>query len=293
MPSERFRTIGVLGRVEKKAVIESVHVLITFLRERKARIILESEVAAVLKCTECEVRPMEEIGGHCDLVIVVGGDGSLLAAARTLSKFDVPVLGINRGRLGFLTDVRPEDIEQQVGEVLNGKYLSDSRFLLEAEVERDGKVVASADALNDVVFKSGRSARMIEFELWVDGKFAYSQHSDGLIVSTPTGSTAYAMSGGGPIMYPNLDAMVLVPMFPHTLSSRPLVLDSRSELRLVVLDCHPQISCDGQVHMNLHPGDEIYINKKPHRLKLIHPMDHDFYATCRDKLGWGGRLAEE
>ena len=293
MPSERFRTIGVLGRVEKKAVIESVHVLITFLRERKARIILESEVAAVLKCTECEVRPMEDIGGHCDLVIVVGGDGSLLAAARTLSKFDVPVLGINRGRLGFLTDVRPEEIEQQVGEVLNGKYLSDSRFLLEAEVERDGKVVASADALNDVVFKSGRSARMIEFELWVDGKFAYSQHSDGLIVSTPTGSTAYAMSGGGPIMYPNLDAMVLVPMFPHTLSSRPLVLDSRSELRLVVLDCHPQISCDGQVHMNLHPGDEIYINKKPHRLKLIHPMDHDFYATCRDKLGWGGRLAEE
>ncbi|HSG60215.1 MAG TPA: NAD(+) kinase [Pseudomonadales bacterium] len=293
MPSERFRTIGVLGRVEKKAVVESVHVLIPFLRQRKARIILESDVAAVMQCNDCEVMPREEIGAHCDLIIVVGGDGSLLAAARILSKFDVPVLGINRGRLGFLTDVKPEEIEQQVGEVLNGKYLSDSRFMLEVEVERDGKVVASADALNDVVFKSGRSARMIEFELWIDGKFVYNQHSDGLIVSTPTGSTAYAMSGGGPIMYPNLDAMVLVPMFPHTLSSRPLVIDNRSELRLVVLDCHPQISCDGQVHMNLHPGDEIYINKKPHRLKLIHPMDHDFYATCRDKLGWGGRLAEE
>lgn len=293
MPSERFRTIGVLGRVEKKAVIESVQVLIPFLRERKARIILESDVAEVLQCSDCEVMSREEIGAHCDLIIVVGGDGSLLAAARTLAKFDVPVLGINRGRLGFLTDVRPEDIEQHVGEVLNGKYLSDSRFLLEVEVERDGKVVASASALNDVVFKSGRSARMIEFELWIDSKFVYNQHSDGLIVSTPTGSTAYAMSGGGPIMYPNLDAMVLVPMFPHTLSSRPLVVDNRSELRLVVLDCHPQISCDGQVHMNLHPGDEIYINKKPHRLKLIHPLDHDFYATCRDKLGWGGRLVEE
>ena len=139
MPSERFRTIGVLGRVEKKAVIESVQVLIPFLRERKARIILESDVAEVLQCSDCEVMSREEIGAHCDLIIVVGGDGSLLAAARTLAKFDVPVLGINRGRLGFLTDVRPEDIEQHVGEVLNGKYLSDSRFLLEVEVERDGK----------------------------------------------------------------------------------------------------------------------------------------------------------
>jgi NAD+ kinase len=132
-----------------------------------------------------------------------------------LARHDVNVLGINRGRLGFLTDIRPEDIERYVGEVLNGKYLSDTRFLIEVEIDRKGKVVATADALNDIVIKSGRSARMIEFELHIDGKFVYTQSSDGLIIATPTGSTAYALSGGGPIMYPNLDAVVLVPMFPQ------------------------------------------------------------------------------
>jgi len=293
MPSERFRTIGVLGRVNKPAVLDSVAVLLAYLRQRQARVIIETDISLMLPHDGCEVMEREHIGAHCDLVVVVGGDGSLLAAARILARFDVPVLGINRGRLGFLTDIRPEDIEKYLGQVLDGKYQSDTRFLIEVEVERDGKVVATADALNDVVIKSGRSARMIEFELHIDSKFVYTQSSDGLIVATPTGSTAYALSGGGPIMYPNLDAVVLVPMFPHTLSSRPLVIDNRSEIRLVMSDCHPQVSCDGQVHMNLHPNDEVYINKKPHRLKLIHPTDHDFFTTCRDKLGWGSRLVEE
>lgn len=290
MEAEVFRTVGIIGRVGGHAtVLESVRALCDVLLSRHAAIYLDQDIACLLPELQFPALPRDEIGVSCDLVIVVGGDGSLLSAARALARHDVPVLGINRGKLGFLTDVRPDELHDKVGAVLDGQFIADNRFLLEIEVVRDGSVVAHADALNDVVMKSGRSARMIEFDLYIDNYFVYTQSSDGLIIATPTGSTAYSLSGGGPIMHPSLDAVVVVPMFPHTLSSRPIVVDSRSEIRMVVTDCHPQISCDGQVHMNLLPNDEIFVNKKPHRLKLIHPLDHDFYKTCRDKLGWGSR----
>jgi NAD+ kinase len=202
------------------------------------------------------------------------------------------VLGINRGRLGFLTDIRPEEVRQKVSEVLDGKYRVEERFLLDIKVIRHGELIARAEALNDVVVNSGRSARMIDFDLYMGGRYVYSQDSDGLIVSTPTGSTAYALSGGGPIMHPELDAIVLVPMFPHTLSARPIVVAGDTEIKVVIGDCHPYISCDGQVHLTAAPEDVVLIGKKPHKLKLIHLLDHDFYAACRDKLGWGNQLAK-
>jgi NAD+ kinase len=233
------------------------------------------------------------MGEICDLVIVVGGDGSLLGAARALSPSHVPVLGVNRGNLGFLTDISPADIEEKVAEVLEGKYTVESRFLLDLVVKRAGEPIGEGTALNDIVLHPGKATRMIQFELYIEGQFVYTQRSDGLIVATPTGSTAYSLSGGGPIMSPKLDALVLVPMFPHTLSSRPIVVDGNSELKLVISDnnkTYPTVSCDGQLSFSLAPGDVITIHKKPHKLKLLHPLNYDFYRTCREKLGWGTRL---
>lgn len=291
---EPFRNIGIIGR-DGTGVVESLQRLIEFLSSRNLNIILGDVVAALLPEHQLRVCPRKMIGEICDLIIVVGGDGSLLAAARTLARHNAPVLGINRGRLGFLTDIAPDEIEQRVGLVLDGQYRVEQRFLLDATVKRDGEPIGVADALNDVVVNSGTSAKMIEFELFVEGEFVYRQRSDGLIVSTPTGSTAYALSAGGPIMYPKLDAIVLLPMFPHTLSSRPIVVDGNSEIKLIISETNHgvvPVTCDGQVNLTAQPGDAVYITKKPHKLRLIHPLDHSFYASCRDKLGWNRRPGE-
>ena len=216
-----------------------------------------------------------------------------MGAARALARHNIPVLGINRGSLGFLTDIRPDELEVKVAEVLDGHYLVENRFLLQAEVRRHAEAIGQGDALNDVVLHPGKSTRMIEFELYIDGQFVCSQKADGLIVATPTGSTAYALSAGGPIMHPKLDAIVIVPMYPHTLSGRPIVVDGNSELKIVVskdMQIYPQVSCDGQNHFTCAPGDTITINKKAQKLRLIHPLDHNYYEVCRTKLGWGSRL---
>ncbi|WP_101759557.1 NAD(+) kinase [Oceanicoccus sp. KOV_DT_Chl] len=287
-----FKTIGIIGR-ESDAVGESLKVLTRFLKKRSVKVLLSEKIASLLPNTQLPICNRTQLGESCDLIIVLGGDGSLLGAARMLARHNVPVLGINRGRLGFLTDILPDELEQNVGNVLDGHYVLDKRFLLNAVVKRGAETIGRAEALNDVVVNSGTSAQMIEFDLYVDNEFVYRQRSDGLIVSTPTGSTAYSLSGGGPIMHPKLDAVVLVPMFPHTLSSRPIVIDGNSEIRIEVNGrnaIHPPVTCDGQVIITAEPGDTIFINKKRHKLKLIHPVDHSFYASCRDKLGWGSAL---
>ncbi len=288
---EPFRNIGILGR-EGIGVAETLQRLVVFLRNRSLNIIVCDQIQHLVEpelLQAARICSRKMIGEVSDLIIVVGGDGSLLAAARTLARFDVPVLGVNRGRLGFLTDVSPDDIEQLVGEVLDGHYRIEKRFLLDVTVKRNGEPVGTADALNDVVVNSGTSAKMMEFELYIEGEFVYRQRSDGLIVSTPTGSTAYSLSAGGPIMHPKLDAIVLVPMFPHTLSSRPIVVDGNSEIKIVICEsgaAQLPVTCDGQVNLKAQSGDSVYIAKKPHKLKMIHPLVHSFYASCRDKLGW-------
>ncbi|MEE8057560.1 MAG: NAD(+) kinase [Pseudomonadales bacterium] len=291
---DTFKTIGIIGR-ESDAVGELLKTLTGFLTTQKVSMILGEDIATLLPANDLPVHSRKTIGEVCDLIIVLGGDGSLLGAARMLARHNVPVLGINRGRLGFLTDILPDEIEEKVGAVLAGEYTLEKRFLLNAVVKRNDEVIGRAEALNDVVVNSGTSAQMIEFDLYVDDEFIYRQRSDGLIVSTPTGSTAYSLSGGGPIMHPKLDAVVLVPMFPHTLSSRPIVIDGNSEIKIVISEnneCHPPVTCDGQVNLTTLPGDTVYITKKHHRMKLIHPIDHSFYASCRDKLGWGTRLGD-
>ncbi|MCB1705517.1 MAG: NAD(+) kinase [Halioglobus sp.] len=288
-----FKTIGLAGRSRQRGQTGVLRDLIGLLEARGLDVILEDALGDVLPDHATHLASLDDIGAAADLVIVVGGDGSLLSAARTLAKFDTPVLGVNRGRLGFLTDIMPDDISEQIPAVLDGGFERESRFLLDAQVRREGEVVGRGEALNDIVVNSGSSAQMIEFELCINGDFVYRQRADGLIVSTPTGSTAYSLSGGGPIMHPALDAIVLVPMFPHALSSRPIVVDGNSEIRLDILArnrIHPPVTCDGRATVKARPGDSVHITKYPHRLTLLHPLGHSFYASCRDKLRWSNAL---
>lgn len=303
---DQFRRVGLISRKGNQQVVETLATLAIFLRERGSSVVLETDTFSFLNgaLKDVQVCDRELLGDHCDLVIVVGGDGSMLGAARALSSQSVPVLGINRGSLGFLTDISPDEIEARVGAVLSGKYTLEERFLLDAEVVRGTEIIARGDALNEVVLHRGASLRMIEFALYLDDHFVYSQHSDGLIISTPTGSTAYALSGGGPILHPALDAIALVPMFPHTLTSRPIVVAGNSQMRIVLAGSglnesggmdesrgtQPELSCDGQTHILLQAGDIVHVQKKAEKLQLVHPLDHNYYETCRTKLGWGSRL---
>lgn len=289
--TSKFKRVGLIGRHRAVGVIDTLKSLEEFLiNQYQIDTIIEEETANAMESTSTQICAREELGKNCDLVIVVGGDGSLLNAAHAVVEDNVPVLGINRGRLGFLTDIHPSELQNKVGEVLNGEYDEENRFLLQATIIRDGQVQNSTNALNEVVLYAGDVARMIEFEVYIDGHFVYSQRSDGLIVATPTGSTAYALSGGGPIIHPNLDAIVLVPMFPHTLTSRPIVIDSNVNIELVVapaLEIYPGVSTDGQAPIMLGAGDKVQISKHKQALRLVHPKDHNFYQVLRAKLQWG------
>ncbi len=288
-----FKRIALVANIELPEIGESIRRLISFLNKNGYSLLLEANTARIIGNTDLPVFECGKLDAPLDLVIVVGGDGSMLSAARSLVNHNVPLLGVNRGRLGFLTDIHPQEMEEQVRRVLSGEFILSSRFLLEVSIRRAGAVIGSGSALNDVVLHPGKSVRMMEFELYIDDQFVYSQRSDGLIVSTPTGSTAYALSGGGPIMHPNLDAIVLVPMNPHTLTSRPIVVGGNSDIEIRVgsrNELHPLVTCDGQNDIQSEPGDIIRIHKKAQPIQLIHPVGHNFYETCRTKLGWGSRL---
>ncbi|MDT8880783.1 NAD(+) kinase [Halomonas saccharevitans] len=290
-----FKNIGLIGRLGSAKVVDTLKRLIRFLEDGGYHVIIEDRTATVLLDHGHPEASRRLLGELCDLVIVVGGDGSLLGAARTLCHSGTLVLGVNRGRLGFLTDISPDELEARVGEVLAGRYELEERFLLDAELYRDGVQVGNGDALNEVVLHPGKAVRMIEFELFLDGQFVYSQRSDGLIIATPTGSTAYALSGGGPIMHPKLDVITLVPMFPHTLSSRPIVIDAASEIRIHIGETnqtYPHISCDGQTRAVAKPDDVLVIRRKPRRVQLVHPLGHNFFEVLRSKLGWSNRLGD-
>jgi len=294
MPS--FTRIGLIGRPDSESTHYSLQRLIAFLQQKKLEIHMDEATASVLPECNIDIKSRQSLAQLCDLIIVVGGDGSLLGAARSFAGHPVKLLGINRGRLGFLTDISPEEIETKVESVLDGKYLVETRFMLQSRVRRAGEIVAQGIALNDIVLHPGKFIRMIEFELSIDGDFVYRQRSDGLIVSSPTGSTAYALSGGGPIMHPSLDAIVLVPLNPHTLTSRPIVISGNSELCIFIShsnSLNPHITRDGQTHVVTHPGDCIEISKSERSIELVHPADHDFYDTCRNKLGWANQSGQE
>jgi len=290
----KFSRIALMGRYSTTSARHTLENLIRFLSTLPLEICLEAETAEIVDAGHIPQVPREKLSEACDLVIVVGGDGSLLNAARAVAEFDIPVIGINRGTLGFLTDISPDDFERAITAVLEGHYQEEKRFLLNASIHTEHETRPIGIALNDVVLYAGEMARMIEFELTIDGIFVYSQRSDGLIMATPTGSTAYALSGGGPILHPSLEAIVLVPMHPHTLTSRPIVVNSHSLLELRVAkqksEIHPGVSCDGQALVSLAPGEKLQVKRQDKPLRLIHPKDHDYYHTLRTKLEWGSQL---
>lgn len=287
-----FKTIGIFGRLKSAGVVETLKALIGYLQSLELKVIIDLETAEALGDASLITVHRNELGKHCQLLIVVGGDGSLLHAAHTIVNDEVPVLGINRGRLGFLTDILPTEIAK-IKAILDGDYLLEKRFLLTATVTHQGNVIGQADALNEVALIPDTVPHMNEFEIYINDQFVCSQDSDGVIVATPTGSTAYALSGGGPILHPSMDAMVIVPMFPHTLTLRPIVIDGNHRITIVITPNNtatPRVSCDSQTFFNTPPGSHITIQKKDKHLLLIHPLDYDYYATLRSKLHWGRKL---
>lgn len=285
-----FRRVGIVSRFSDTTIGTTIETLATFLTARNHQVVLDESAAKTLPGTTFQTTTMEKLGEHCDLVIVVGGDGTLLHTARSVAKHNIPLVGINLGRLGFLTDITPDDMLPRLEEILNGAYHEEKRFLLRAMIIRNGEIKQSNTAFNDVVIHKWNSVRMIEFETHVDGLLVNSQRSDGLIVSTPTGSTAYALSGGGPILHPALNAIVLVPVCPHTLSNRPIVIDGDSIIELKVKSsdlAHVRITMDGQTNFGLEAGDIVRIAKKEQPVRLFHPKGHDHYQILRAKLRWG------
>jgi NAD+ kinase len=291
--SKCFSTIGLIGKPNHAGASATIETLCKFLLDKGYTVLVEKSVAAHINSDKISVAKLTQIGEQADLAIVVGGDGYMLGAARVLACYNIGVIGVNRGNLGFLTDLSPNELIAPLEAILQGEYRSEQRFIIESEVYRHGKLKSSNSAVNEAVLHAGKVANMIEFEVYIDDSFMFSQRSDGLIVSTPTGSTAYSMSAGGPILTPNLNALSLVPMFPHTLSSRPIVVDGDSEIKLILAnDNHEnlQVSCDGHVILAVMPGDEVIIKKSAHTLRLIHPLDHDYFNVLRSKLSWGNKL---
>lgn len=287
-----FNTIGVIGKFGDPSVADTLNQITTFLRRRQLRVLFDEDSAKLIPPNGLEVANRRTIGRQCDLAIVVGGDGTLLNAARSLVDFQVPLLGVNLGRLGFLTDVSPAEVNDLLEEILSGQFIEDQRLLLHAEVVRGGRAVTQADALNDVVVHKRDVARMIEVDAFLDGQFLNAYRADGLIISTPTGSTAYSLAGGGPIIHPDLETVVLVPICPHTLTHRPIVVSAHREIELLVNESnttHTQVTCDGQISLAIKPGDRIVIRKKRRKLRLIHPTSHDYLEILRVKLRWGMR----
>ena len=270
----KFTNIVLLTKPEDPTVINILNTLVELIQKRNAHTIsLEAEA----------------IDEHCDLVIVIGGDGSLLKAARTIIDYHIPLVGINHGQLGFMVDVSPQKMHSQINAILDGEYIENERCLLCTELIDNEQTISSNSALNDVVLHSGDIARMLEFDVFIDNQFVMRQRSDGMIVATPTGSTAHALSAGGPILYPTLSDILLVPICPHTLTSRPLVVHKNSSIRLVTIYnkfIQPKLSFDGQIHVSLTANSEVKIKRHKNKLKLIYPKDYNYFSLLREKLGW-------
>ena len=285
-----FRTVGLIAKRGDARVGETLGRLIAMLRDRGLEVLLDARSRDAWPGSDTAEVARDALGDRCDLVVVVAGDGTFLSAARSLVDQDVPLLGVNLGRLGFLTDIMPDEMSDRLNEILDGEFVEERRFLLEVAVDRGAERIYSGSALNEVVTHKSSMARLVEFEIHIDGHLVNSQRSDGLIVATPTGSTAYALSGGGPILHPSLDAIVLVPICPHTLTSRPVVVGGGSVIEVVLGDgaeTAVQLSCDGRSKVELAAGDRISIAKHRPDLRLIHPTGHEYYATLRAKLHWG------
>jgi len=285
-----FQQVGLIGKYGDPNIRDRLVTLQQWLKLQGMRVLLDESTAQSLPDLSIPIATRQEIGERCDLVIVIGGDGSFLNAARSLADFPVALLGVNLGRLGFLADISPTDMTQTLGKILAGDYVEEKRLLVQAQILRNDEVLFENCALNDIVLHQWDVARMIEMETSIDGHHVYRLRADGLIVSTPTGSTAYALSGGGPIIHPELELLELVPICPHTLNNRPLVVSASSNIEILLCDnnqTQAQITFDGQNNYRLEPGDRIRITRREKRIRLLHPVDQNYFSILRAKLNWG------
>lgn len=283
-----FNTIALVGKINNPETREPLLALAAYLRDQGKQVLVEAQTAQHLHVSGFDVVDFDGIGVRAELAVVLGGDGTMLAVARGLVDYDIPLIGVNRGRFGFLTDVSSDSMQEAIGQILNGEYTLEQRMLLGATVWRHGEKIRDVRAFNDVVVSKGSLARLIELEVAIDGEFVHSQRSDGLIVTTPTGTTAYALSAGGPLLHPMLEAIALVPVCPHTLSNRPFAINSSSVVEITIVhaaDGH--LHCDGQSHTKLDKGDKVVVKRLDKTITLLHPRGHSHYAMLRQKLNWG------
>ncbi|KJK23606.1 inorganic polyphosphate kinase [Burkholderiaceae bacterium 16] len=282
-----FRTVALIGRYATAGIEGPLEDLAACILRNGQDVVFERETAMATGLTDYPALAPDEIGKHADVAVVLGGDGTLLGLARQLAGYPVPLIGVNHGRLGFMTDIPLQDVHSVLPDMLAGRYESETRMLLESQVVRDDGVIFSALAFNDVVVNRSGISGMVELAVSVDGHFMYNQRSDGLIVSTPTGSTAYALSSGGPILHPTLSGLVLVPIAPHALSNRPIVLPHDAEVSIEVATARDaSVNFDMQSLTSLLPGDRIVVRRSAKTVNLLHPIGYNYYATLRKKLHW-------
>lgn len=287
MNTNAYRRIGLIAKPDDPEIAATVQRLADYLTDRGAELVAGPVVASMLDCAAVE---RADMGGQCDLCIVVGGDGTLLDAARIMARHDVPLVGINRGRLGFMVDVSPDDMTDRLDEIFHGEGIVEHRLMIEATPIIGGEPAEPLLALNDVVVRNRAFARLLDFDTRIDGHFVTRHRADGMVIATPTGSTAYALSGGGPIVHPALNALTLVPICPHTLSDRPLVIGADSTLEVIVRGTNRAealVTWDGQVSHPLAGDDGIIVRPASQHLTLIHPPGYDYFEILRSKLHWG------
>ena len=288
----QFHNIAIIGQPQKiTGHNDTIQRLYDYLKSLGLNAYVESYTAAAIEFQGDGSMTMEQLAEICDLAVVVGGDGSVIGAARLLAFANIPIIGINRGHLGFLSDLSKNSFEEPLLEILNGKYHAEHRSCLRTEKIHKGKVIERSIALNEVVLSSTITAHMINFTVLFDGHFVYSLNADGLIISTPTGSTAYNLSAGGPIIAPELEAMCLTPMFPHSLTCRPIVVDGGHVLTITLnRRARCQIGCGGQIKTDVSQGDELQVHMDRSIITILHPYTYDYFRVLREKLGWGGQL---
>ncbi|MDM8545525.1 NAD(+) kinase [Candidatus Venteria ishoeyi] len=284
-----FQNIGLIAKRHSKEASHTLRKVIAYLKHHNKHTMLHQNSLEALPDSEIPVVDSIELGKRSDLIIVIGGDGTLLHAARMLTSYKARLLGINLGRLGFLTDIHPKQLSACLDLVFEGRFSQEKRFLLDTQVYRKDKHLGTCRALNDVVIQRWNNAHMLSFTVSIDGKLLGGQRSDGILIATPTGSTAYNLSGGGPVLHPSVDALLLLSMFPHTLSNPPIVVQGDSEIEIQVCanqSVEAQLTCDAVPSQSLFPGDRVVVRKKRH-IYLIHPDSYDYFSTLRDKLHWG------
>jgi NAD+ kinase len=283
-----FKTIGILGKPSDPGIAATLAVLYGFLKQHY-NVIVSAESAQYIDDKSVACCTIGQLGQRCDLVIAVGGDGTFLSAVRVTAHYDVPIIGINLGRLGFLVDISPNELPDKLHRMLQGHYVEEKRSLLQAKVIRDNQVINEETAVNEVAIHRWVTPSMIEIVTKINNVFLNSQRSDGLIVSTPTGSTAYSLSAGGPILHPSLNALVLVPLNPHTLSNRPIVIDDSAEIEISFCQTkqiNALVTCDHIEIPDVLISDKILIKKYPKPVRILHPEGHDFFQILRSKLNW-------